>query len=672
MTSTQTPSARLLFEWALEQLVGRCGHALNPDTLFAELRHGADANDPLLAFERAAASQRLTVTRVSVTASAVLGDAPLPLVVIDQGAPILLVERRGRQVQVLRGPDDDRWCSDAALEALLGEAPVTALHCAPSTPAEALSAHGHELTPWQRLWAWMRLERDDLFVVVIYSAIVGVLSLATPIAVQSLVGTVAFGTLVQPIVVLALLFFFALAFQATLKALKAWVIEALQARLFARVSLDLAYRLPRTSRTDATPELVNRFFDVVTSQKTIANLLTEGLSSVMQITVGCLVLAFYHPALLALDLVLLLGTLAFVLLPLRRGLSTAFEESSAKYEVAGWLEELTRVPDTFRSSSGAALAVTRADALTRRYLAARRRHFTVVFSQVLSALVVQVLVSAVLLGFGGYLVIRGSLTLGQLIAAEFIVATVTARITGFGKLLEATYDLLVGLTKVGHLIDLELGPERPGEQPRGDGPVSVSLERVDAPTGPLTTTIAAGAKVALPSTRGSGLADVLAGNTPPGGGVSIDGVDLRELDHLGWRDAVALVRLEAPFAGTIADNVAPDGDASRVRDALERAGLASFVRSLPEGTQTVLDVRGAPLSLAQQLQLSVARALAKAPRLVIVEDALDVLDEADRRRVIEALTGPKAPWTLIALVGDGHSALARACRLRAAHLDEAS
>ena len=133
----------------------------------------------------------------------------------------------------------------------------------------------------------MRLERHDLAVVLVYAIGVGVLTLATPIAVQALVNTVAFGTLLQPLAVLAFLLLVGLAFAAVLRALQAWVVEVLQRRIFLRFVADLSHRLPRVrlSAFDAAhgPELLNRFFDVFTVQKASSSLLLGGLDAEQQI-----------------------------------------------------------------------------------------------------------------------------------------------------------------------------------------------------------------------------------------------------------------------------------------------------------------------------------------------------------------------------------------------------
>lgn len=318
------------------------------------------------------------------------------------GPDFVVLAQRADQVLVRREAGE-RWEPEAV--ACAGSGPwLTATASAPL--ATLGDESGHHATPLQRLRALVQLERDDLWVIVVYAAGVGLLTLATPIAVQTLVTSVAFGTLLQPIAVIAVLLTVALTFQATLKALQVRVVEVVQERLFVRTAIDLAWRLPRVRRDEAHdfgPETVNRFFDVVTAQKTAATLLTDGTATFLQIGFGMLVLAFYHPALLAFAIVLLGVLTALTVLPARLGLASSIAESRAKYEVAGWLQELARMPTAFRGA-GAVFASERADALTRRYLSARRTHFRVLFGQTVGVLVLQVVASASLLGLGGWLV----------------------------------------------------------------------------------------------------------------------------------------------------------------------------------------------------------------------------------------------------------------------------
>jgi putative ABC transport system ATP-binding protein len=90
----------------------------------------------------------------------------------------------------------------------------------------------------------------------------------------ALVNTITFGMVLQPIVVLAFLVFLGLCFEGTMDLFQLWLVELIQRRVFVRVATDLAHRLPavRLDAVDGTnrPELVNRFFDVLTVQKTAA------------------------------------------------------------------------------------------------------------------------------------------------------------------------------------------------------------------------------------------------------------------------------------------------------------------------------------------------------------------------------------------------------------------
>ena len=126
--------------------------------------------------------------------------------------------------------------------------------------------------------------------------------------------------------------------------------------------------------------------------------------------------------------IIAVALVALLLWPGRAALASAMKESKEKYAVTAWLEDLLRHPVTFKSKSGAELAASRADDLVRGYLDARKKHFKSVFRQVMAALGIQVVASAAVLGVGGWLVVEGKLSVGQLVAAELVVTSVVAGI----------------------------------------------------------------------------------------------------------------------------------------------------------------------------------------------------------------------------------------------------
>ncbi|MFT3769309.1 MAG: ABC transporter ATP-binding protein [Minicystis sp.] len=544
------------------------------------------------------------------------------------------------------------------------------LHAPVHDSPRGATAHPPHATPLDRLVALVRLERADIVVALVHGAGFGVLSLAAPVGVQALVNAVAFSGLVQPVVVLTLLVFGALAFAAVLRAAQAWMVERVQQRVFARVAADLGRRLPR-ARAEAFdgvhgPELVNRFFDVLTVQKVAATLLIDGASVVLAVLVGTIILAFYHPVLLAFD-VALIGLTLVLLFGLGRGaVETSIAESKAKYAVAAWLEEAARHPSSFRGTTGVAFAEQRADALTQAYLDARRAHYRVLFRQMAGAFALQAVATAALLGVGGWLVVAGAITLGQLVAAELIVTAVVSGVAKLGKYLENYYDLCAAVDKLGHLADLPIEPGGGADLPRAAGGARVRVRDVTfgyAGGRPVlagaSLDVPAGGRVAILGPSGSGkstIADLIYGlRAPDHGRVEIDGADLRDLDLAAARAQIALVRGVEIFAGTVAENVGvgrPGVDAAAIREALAAVGLLDDHAALPDGLSTRLAPFGAGLSAGQARRLVLARALAGRPRLLILDAPLDDLDPASRRAVIDALFAPDRPWSVLVTAPD--------------------
>ena len=521
-----------------------------------------------------------------------------------------------------------------------------------------------EKTPWQQYARLLRPEAADLRTIVVYGAASAVLTLGVPLTVDALISNITFGTLLTPLVVLVAVLLGCLLLQGLLGALQAWIAEVVERRIFVRVVGDLAWRLPRVDirafdRTHG-PELVNRFFDTVTVQKSSSKLFLEVTNIALTTSVGMTVLAFYHPFLLVFVMALLAAIALLVFVFGAGGVRTAVAESAAKYEVAKWLQELARHTTAFCTQGGADFARRRAERLAGDYIQARRRHFRVLFRQICSALGLQVLASTAVLAIGGWLVIDQQLTPGQLVASELIVTAVVANITKLGSVLESWYDVCAASGKLGHLIDLPL-ERQTGASPEviGTG-VELELREVRCSTehgqgvSDLSLKVAPGERVALTGPAGgdaSLLLDVLYGlRQPASGHVTVDGLDLRQLRLDRTRDQFALVHGTEIVEGTLLDNLAfgrEDVPATEVRDALRDVGLWDEVLALPDGLETRLVTGGQPLTPSQASQLMLARAVLGEPRLLLLDGALDKLTPSLRRRVIAHLFDERHKWTML-------------------------
>lgn len=527
-----------------------------------------------------------------------------------------------------------------------------------TTHATGQTAQGDEshadLSPARRLAKLLRSESNTLWTAVIYSVAIALLTLVLPVATQALVNTIAFGNLFQPLLVLTLVVAAVFVVSGILQLIRLQVVEQLQRRVFVQIASDSVNRLLR-ARVDVLqlrngPELVNRFLEVVTLQKAGATLLIDGLSVTMQTLAGMVLLGLYHPWLLAFDVLLVLALL-IVIFPLgTHAIETAIKESKAKYALVAWLEEVARHARLFRGQTQADWAFLRTNELVEHYLSYRAVHFRILMRQFGGSLAIQTLASASLLGVGGVLVIQRQLTLGQLVAAELVVAAVVAGISKIAKHLESYYDLLASVDKLAALTGLPL--EFDGTEAPAASQVPASLQvRMQG----ITVSVNAGDRVGVRGSSGSGkslLVDAICGyRQPMGWTVEINGSDIRHLRLAQLRSYVELVRGVEVFQGSILENIRVGREEIAVQEVqatLEVLGVWEAIQALPEGLNTMLAPGGIPLSEGQAQVLMIARAMAGKPRLLILDEALDYLmDAAERDRITEVLFDAEKPWTLI-------------------------
>lgn len=573
----------------------------------------------------------------------------------DGSAPVWMRLSRLAKLLQRSGGSEIRWITGQP-----------ALACAVDVPSS--TTPGQPIKPFERLLGMMRIERSDIWAVLVFSVIVGILALAAPITVEALVNTVAFGRYLQPVVILSIILMTFLGFAAAVRALTIFIAELIQRRLFVRVVEDLAYRLPRVKQTaidgSYAPELVNRFFDVVTVQKTSAKLLLDGITILLTTVLGMAILAFYHPFLLGFDVVLLLF-IGFIVFGLgRNAVQTAIHESQNKYKVAAWLQELARHPTAFKLHGGEQFGLDRADTLAVDYLQARKRHFRIVMRQIIFALGLQAIAATALLGLGGWLVIQGELTLGQLVAAELIVMNIVSSFAKIGKHLESFYDLLASLHKLGRVLDLPIEAQDRLFHLEDSAAASMSLRSVTQVLGKkslhngLSFELAAGQSAAVVGPAGAGksaLLDLITGvRRPTKGHILIDGVDIRELRPDSLREHVSLSRGIEIFNGTIEENIhlhRPQVNAADVREALAAVGLLDEIGALPQGTHTQVQTDGVPLTSSQAVRLMIARAIVSRPRLLLIDGTLDSLGDDVLEATWAGIQGSGCPWTLLVATG---------------------
>lgn len=519
-------------------------------------------------------------------------------------------------------------------------------------------------TPMQRLLEMVRLERQDITLLVALTFGYGLLNIATPVAVQALVNIVTMGGVLQPLFVVSLILFALLVLSGMLYVYETYLVELIQRRIFIRTAVRAAMNTQGIQTTiydsENPVELMNRFFDTSTVQKSAATLLTVGLTASLQGLIGSLILIFYslYFAIIVIAVILMLAIIIFVLG--RRGIPTAIDESVTKYKMAAWLETIARNFYVFKFYRGAQRTASHTDVLTKEYLIKREEHFQTLLMQNIGAVLLYALVGTSMLALGGALVIQGQINLGQFVAAELIIFGVLAAFVRFISKLEYFYDMLAALDKIGVLNDLPQEPigahdvEHSRIAKLSAHQISFAYSPRIQPINDLSFSLSKGQSLAVLGASGAGkstLVGVLLGlRNPSMGHVAYDDLDLRQLNQTQLRNRIGLANRVEILEGTIMENIRMGRDEislSEINEVLSELGLLNDFAKLENSLDTPLTAFGAPLSTTQLQRLMLARAMVGKPCLLIIDGLLDSLDDIELDAVMQLLVQHQQEWMLI-------------------------
>jgi ATP-binding cassette subfamily B protein len=300
--------------------------------------------------------------------------------------------------------------------------------------------------------------------------------------------------------------------------------------------------------------------------------------------------------------------------------------------------------------------------------------------------------AVVVLGFGGRLVVTGTISVGAFVAFGFYLGLLTWPLIALGWVINLFQRGSASMARLLEVLDERAeirSPERPRALPPATRGRALEFRGVgfhfpatqgEAPRWVLrdvSFSVPAGATLAVVGATGSGksaLIDLVPRlRDPQEGEILLDGIPLRELSLDALRAEIGYVQQETfLFSDTIAANLAY-GDASRPlvdqlsederapeqsravgeQDAAphvwaaETAQLDETVHAFPHGYGTMLGERGINLSGGQKQRLALARALARRPRLVLLDDALSAVDTHTEAQILRGLRGALAGRTAV-------------------------
>lgn len=293
--------------------------------------------------------------------------------------------------------------------------------------------------------------QDYFPILSLYSLCISFLVLATPISVQSLVNTFSFGPYFQPLFVLSSILLVSLIFLALVKSLQYILIENLQRKLYAQISAQISrvYMLKnKLDLKDDAYSIANRYFDVIIVQKKSAMLISEGITVALHMVLGLILISVYHPFFLLFSILVVTLLLAPVYLWGSSASYSSVEESGAKYQMANWIDKMSKNRGTLQEPEGLHSDIKKSDEFIQNYLEKRSLHFNILFNQNIFYMICFAFLNTILLMLGGYLVISNQLSVGQLVAAEIVVNGILYHFLYAQKYLESYYDLYASCSKL--------------------------------------------------------------------------------------------------------------------------------------------------------------------------------------------------------------------------------
>lgn len=521
-------------------------------------------------------------------------------------------------------------------------------------------------TAIERFFKLLNLDRQAIINVYIYSIFNGLIALTLPLGIQAIINLITGGQFSTSWFVLVLVVILGLVISGILQVMQLSLTEDLQQKIFTHSAFEFTYRIPRLKRDLVEkyhiPELVNRFFDTLTLQKGMSKILLDFSRAFLQVILGILLLSFYHPFFIIYGISLLFVLIIIFRYTAPLGLKSSLKESSYKYALVHWMEEVARSFEAFKMAGNTNLTLQKTNEHLKGYLKYRKQHFKILVFQYYLMIGFKVLITGGLLILGGVLVINQQMNIGQFVAAEIVIILLLNSVEKLILSFETIYDVMTGLEKIGYVTDIPLEEDKGLKiDPKSKG-IEIHLKKLnytnlleDMKISNVNISIKQGEKVAITGHNRSGkslLLQLIAGLYRNFEGVvSYNEIPLGNIDVMDLRSYIGEnLGHDLIFEGTVLENITLGRENISIKDideVVDLVGLRDYIESLTNGYDEHLNSGGKRLPEGVSIRMVLARAFVHKPKLILLEDPFDALDNESADKIIEYLRSEKVESTVI-------------------------
>lgn len=513
-----------------------------------------------------------------------------------------------------------------------------------------------------KLFRLLRLDGKEITALYLLSILSGLIQLSLPLGIQAIINFAIVATgrnqLPASMWVLIILVVLGVLFTGMLKINQMKIVEKIQQKIFTRFSFEFSYRIPKLNVRSIDqyhlPELVNRFFDIPTLQKSMAKLLLDIPTAVIQLCFGLILLSFYNSVFIVFGIILLVILYLILYISSPKGFEASLEESNYKYEIAGWIQEIARGIKTFKFFNKYNLHVEKTNRFLEGYLNSRNRHFQILKLQYWSLVIFKILITASMLIVGGILLIRQEINLGQFIAAEIIILTINNAVEKLIVSLETVYDLLTSVEKINKITEKPVDEDGTHIYVKKQG---IEIEAKQLNFGFQNTPILhdinfqikSGQKVAITGDGDSGktvLLRLLTGVFQDfEGSLTYNQIPINNYNLNSLRSEIGIyMQKQDLFSASLWENITlgnPNVNEHDVLNTFKIVGLEQFFKGLNKGFDTHLEPTGKQLSTSNIQKLLIARSLLNQPALLLLDEPMKLFADDVKQNLQNYLFGLK-------------------------------
>lgn len=501
----------------------------------------------------------------------------------------------------------------------------------------------------------LKNDKEEISSIYLFAIIGGLVQLIMPLGIQSIIGFLMGGSYSTSLVLLIVVVIASVWADGYLQISKLKIIERIQQKLFYRYAIDYTEKIPNLKVDQLAykglPELVNRFFDVQSLQKSLSKLLLDIPIASIQILFGLILISFYHPIFILFGAVLLCIVILILKFTGKNGLLYSKEESTYKYKFVAHLELLAKNFITFKFRENNTLPLQKTDELVSSYLKSRTQHFNVLQIQYWSLIYFKLFTTIAMLLAGVVLVIKQQINIGQFIATEIVILTIINAVEKIVINLDQVYDALTAIDKIGIITDKET-EKNTGSLLIGEHEaIDLALKEVSFSYGEKQILIQSNIeipfrqKVCIAGTREAGkytLLKLIASLLPVQKGMyTINGKNIQQYQLSNLRSLISFSTLDdALFTGSLIENLCFSKDVmkrEKLEQLLDLFDLSTWVNTHPDGLYQSIEANESwSYKLIRKLVL--VRSLYSADRLLFMQDPTNGLEPKYAERLLNYIT----------------------------------